>query len=223
MPPPPEGPTRLANPFGARPQPIRLGCKNSAACGSGPNYASSCISTMVVAVKGVLSFGRIPTRGMTVINWRPAYQPLVTSAHDAGAGPRPQPRACLPREKSQLSAGCRQVLTAEATVSRAALNNSAESRHGPRHHFARHRSPGDYERICTKSAASIPSPLPGRTNANAGPAMRAVDAAFDAAQTLAFVNHFTLACSFKWHKCGGPQRRPRRIWRRFAHAAIKGR
>ena len=54
--------------------------------------------------------------------------------------------ACLRREKSQLSAGCRQVLKIEATASRAALSNGAESRHAPRHHIARHRSPGDYER-----------------------------------------------------------------------------
>ena len=54
--------------------------------------------------------------------------------------------ACLRREKSQLSAGCRQVLKIEATASRAALNNGVEPRHVPRHHFARHRSPGDYER-----------------------------------------------------------------------------
>jgi hypothetical protein len=53
--------------------------------------------------------------------------------------------ACLRREKSQLSAGCRQVLKIEVT-SRAVLNNGAESRHAPRHHIARHRSPGDYER-----------------------------------------------------------------------------
>jgi hypothetical protein len=53
--------------------------------------------------------------------------------------------ACLRREKSQLSVGCRQVLKIEATAPRAALN-SAEPRHAPRHHFARHRSPGDYER-----------------------------------------------------------------------------
>jgi len=52
--------------------------------------------------------------------------------------------ACLRREKSELSAGCRQVLKIEAT-SRAALNG-AELRHAPRHHLARHRSPGDYER-----------------------------------------------------------------------------
>jgi hypothetical protein len=43
-----------------------------------------------------------------------------------------------------------------------------------------------------------------RTNAYASPAIRAADAAFDAAQTLAFVNHFTLGCSFKWHKCAEP-------------------
>jgi len=54
--------------------------------------------------------------------------------------------ACLRREKSQLSVGCRQVLKIEATASRAALNNGAEPRHAPRHHVARHRSPGDYER-----------------------------------------------------------------------------
>jgi hypothetical protein len=54
--------------------------------------------------------------------------------------------ACLRRERSQLSAGCRQVLKIEATASRAALNNGAEPRHAPRHHIARHRSPGDYER-----------------------------------------------------------------------------
>ena len=51
--------------------------------------------------------------------------------------------ACLRREKSQLSAGCRQVLKIEATASRA---NGVEPRHAQRHHFARHRSPGDYER-----------------------------------------------------------------------------
>ena len=53
--------------------------------------------------------------------------------------------ACLRRERSQLSAGCRQVLKIEVT-SRAVLNNGAESRHVPRHHIARQRSPGDYER-----------------------------------------------------------------------------
>ena len=53
--------------------------------------------------------------------------------------------ACLRHEKSQLSAGCRQVLKIEVT-SRAVLNNGAESRHVPRHHIARQRSPGDYER-----------------------------------------------------------------------------
>ena len=52
--------------------------------------------------------------------------------------------ACLRREKSQLSVGCRQVLKIEVT-SRAVLN-TAESRRAPRHHIARHRSPGDYER-----------------------------------------------------------------------------
>ena len=54
--------------------------------------------------------------------------------------------ACLRHERSQLSAGCRQVLKIEATASRADLSNGAEPRHAPRHHFARHRSPGDYER-----------------------------------------------------------------------------
>jgi hypothetical protein len=54
--------------------------------------------------------------------------------------------ACLRHEKSQLSAGCRQVLKIETTASRAALNNGAEPHHAPRHHFGRHRSPGDYER-----------------------------------------------------------------------------
>jgi hypothetical protein len=53
--------------------------------------------------------------------------------------------ACPRRDKSQLSAGCRQVLRFEATASRA-VNNGAEPRHAPRHHFGRHRSPGDYER-----------------------------------------------------------------------------
>jgi len=51
--------------------------------------------------------------------------------------------AYLRREKSQLSVGRRRVLKIEATTS---LNNGAEPRHAPRHHFARHRSPGDYER-----------------------------------------------------------------------------
>ena len=54
--------------------------------------------------------------------------------------------ACLRREKSQLSVGCRQVFKIEATASRAALNHGAEPRRAPRHHFGRHRSPGDYER-----------------------------------------------------------------------------
>ena len=58
--------------------------------------------------------------------------------------------ACLRREKSQLSAGCRQVLKIEATASRAALENSAEPRHVPRRHFARHRSPAEYERSDTR-------------------------------------------------------------------------
>ena len=51
--------------------------------------------------------------------------------------------ACLRREKSQLSVGCRQVLKIEATASRAALDNRVELRHAPRH---RHRSSGDYEK-----------------------------------------------------------------------------
>ena len=46
--------------------------------------------------------------------------------------------ACLRREKSQLSAGCRQVLKIEATASRAPLNNGAERRHAPRRHFGRY-------------------------------------------------------------------------------------
>ena len=54
--------------------------------------------------------------------------------------------ACLRREKSQLSAGCRQVLKIEATASRAALNNGAEPRHAPRRHLGQHRSPRDYEK-----------------------------------------------------------------------------
>lgn len=54
--------------------------------------------------------------------------------------------SCLRREKSQLSAGCRQVFEIEATASRAALNNRAGLRHAPRHRFARHRSPGEYEK-----------------------------------------------------------------------------
>jgi hypothetical protein len=52
---------------------------------------------------------------------------------------------CLRRERSQLSAGCRQVLEIEATASRAALNSGAP-RHVVRHHIARHRSPGEYEK-----------------------------------------------------------------------------
>ena len=53
--------------------------------------------------------------------------------------------SCLRREKSQLSAGCRQVFEIEATASRAALNSGAPH-HVVRHHFARHRSPGEYEK-----------------------------------------------------------------------------
>jgi hypothetical protein len=51
--------------------------------------------------------------------------------------------ACLRRKNLSLASGCGQVLKIEATTS---LNNGAEPRHAPRHHFARHRSPGDYER-----------------------------------------------------------------------------
>jgi hypothetical protein len=58
--------------------------------------------------------------------------------------------ACLRREKSQLSVGCRQVLKIEATASRAPLNNGAEPRHAPRHHFGQHRSPAEYERSDTR-------------------------------------------------------------------------
>jgi len=54
--------------------------------------------------------------------------------------------ACLRREKSQLSVGCRQALKIEATASRAALNNGAEPRHAPRRHLGQHRSPMDYEK-----------------------------------------------------------------------------
>ena len=54
--------------------------------------------------------------------------------------------ACLRREKSQLSAGCRQVFEIEATAARTALNNSVGPRHVPRRRLARHRLPGDYER-----------------------------------------------------------------------------
>src|SRR5262249_16960212 len=54
--------------------------------------------------------------------------------------------ACLRREKTPLRAGCRPVLEYEGTASPAAVNNGAEPRHVPRHHFGRHRSPGDYER-----------------------------------------------------------------------------
>ena len=53
--------------------------------------------------------------------------------------------SCLRREKSQLSAGCRQVFEIEAAASRAALNSGAPH-HIVRHHFARHRSPGEYEK-----------------------------------------------------------------------------
>jgi len=51
--------------------------------------------------------------------------------------------SCLRREKSQLSAGCRQVFEIEASASRAAR---AGPRHAPRRHLARHHSPGEYEK-----------------------------------------------------------------------------
>jgi hypothetical protein len=54
--------------------------------------------------------------------------------------------ACLRREKSQLSVGCRQAFEIEATASRTALNNGAGSRHVPRRRVARHRSPEEHER-----------------------------------------------------------------------------
>jgi len=54
--------------------------------------------------------------------------------------------ACLRREKSQLSPGCRQALEIEATASRAALNSGPGPHHAPRRHFARHRPSGEYER-----------------------------------------------------------------------------
>ncbi|HXW29846.1 MAG TPA: hypothetical protein VEK55_10825 [Xanthobacteraceae bacterium] len=54
--------------------------------------------------------------------------------------------ACLRREKSQLSPGCRQVFEIEATTSRAALNGGAGPHHVPQHHFARHRLPREYEK-----------------------------------------------------------------------------
>src|SRR6516164_2993639 len=53
--------------------------------------------------------------------------------------------SCLRREKSQLSAGCRQVFEIEATASRAALSGGAPRR-VVRQHFARHRSPGEYKK-----------------------------------------------------------------------------
>jgi hypothetical protein len=49
--------------------------------------------------------------------------------------------ACLRREKSQLSASCRQVFETEATASRA-----PGPHHIPQHHFARHRFPKEYEK-----------------------------------------------------------------------------
>jgi hypothetical protein len=54
--------------------------------------------------------------------------------------------ACLRREKSQLSPGCRQAFEIEATASRTALNNGAGLRHVPRRRVARHRSPEEHER-----------------------------------------------------------------------------
>ena len=54
--------------------------------------------------------------------------------------------ACLRREKSQLSAGCREAFEIEATASRAARNNGAAPHHVLRHHFARHRSSREYEK-----------------------------------------------------------------------------
>jgi hypothetical protein len=54
--------------------------------------------------------------------------------------------ACLRREKSQLSAGCRQAFEIEATASRTALNNGAGARHVPRRRLVRHRPPGESER-----------------------------------------------------------------------------
>jgi hypothetical protein len=51
--------------------------------------------------------------------------------------------ACLRREKSQLSPGCRQVFEIEAAASRAAL---AGPHHVPQHHFGRHRLPREYEK-----------------------------------------------------------------------------
>jgi hypothetical protein len=54
--------------------------------------------------------------------------------------------ACLRRQKSQLSAGCRQAFEIEATASRSPLNNGAGPRHVPRRRLARHRPPEEYER-----------------------------------------------------------------------------
>jgi hypothetical protein len=54
--------------------------------------------------------------------------------------------ACLRREKSQLSAGCRQVFEIEATASRAAMNNGLGPRHFPQRHFAHHHLPREYEK-----------------------------------------------------------------------------
>jgi hypothetical protein len=54
--------------------------------------------------------------------------------------------ACLRREKSKLSVGCRQVFEIEATASRAALNGGPGPHHVPQHHFARHRLPKEYEK-----------------------------------------------------------------------------
>ena len=54
--------------------------------------------------------------------------------------------ACLRRQKSQLSAGCRQAFEIEATASHTAVNNGAGPRHVPRRRVARHRSPEGHER-----------------------------------------------------------------------------
>jgi hypothetical protein len=53
--------------------------------------------------------------------------------------------ACLRRERSQLSPGCRQVFEIEA-ASRTPLNGGPGPRHVPQHHFARHRLPKEYEK-----------------------------------------------------------------------------
>jgi hypothetical protein len=50
---------------------------------------------------------------------------------------------CLRREKSRLSAGCRQVFDIEATTARA---TSGIGRRHLTHHFARHHWPREYEK-----------------------------------------------------------------------------